>query len=214
VFRGLPDDREADSAGSISQLPQSPKEAIIESPVTPAGFPSQKIRAKGRVMAASIIHVGIDDCQRIEVLKVAGFDVNQCNSFDQLHSALLGIPAADAVAIAEGRSEVVEKAVSLTRATSSIPLILFQGVSPHSLSDSDFDLVVPLLTNPEVWIARVQRLIDESRALRSHSEAIRQSSASLKQESIQLSYDAKEIVERTRLELARSRKEIERNRQN
>jgi hypothetical protein len=164
-------------------------------------------------MGSSIIHVGTDDCQRIAVLRVAGFEVRSCNSFDQLHSALLGIPPADAVAIAECRGALIDKAVSLTRATSSIPLILFQGTSPHSLIGSDFDLVVPVLTSPQVWIARVQTLIEESRAIRTRSEAIRETSALLRQASAALSSDVKAVVEKTRLERERSKREVERNRQ-
>lgn len=167
----------------------------------------------GEVMAASIIHVGVDDCQRIAVLKVAGFEVNDCRSFDQLHAALLGIPAADAVAIAESRGELIEKAVSLTRVTSSIPLILFESPSPHLFNDSDFDLVVPALTSPAVWLERVQKLIAESRALRARSEGILEVSEMLRQRSALLKSEATSAVMRSRMERARSRKEIQRNRE-
>ncbi len=163
-------------------------------------------------MSTSIIHVGVDDCQRIPVLKSAGFQVNPCDSFDQLHSALAGIPPADAVAIAECRSALIEKAVALTRATSSIPLILFQGTSPHTLNDSDFDLVVPVLTSPQIWIARMQAMIEESRTLRARSEAIREASSLLTQASAALRGEAKTAREKSHFEQVRAKSEVERNR--
>jgi hypothetical protein len=156
-------------------------------------------------VAASIIYVGDDDCHRVAVLKTAGFEVNDCTSFAQLHSALTAFRAADAVAIAESHGQLPQKAISLTRASSSIPLILFQ--SAESLYDrAEFDLVISPCADPRKWLTDVQALIERSYILRAQSQALHAQSASLRK-------DAAALVEKSRLERARSRTELGRNRQ-
>lgn len=115
--------------------------------------------------AASIIHVGSDDCCRIPVLKTAGYSVTGCASTDQLHLALARIPPADALAITENLGDLPQEAVSLARATTSIPLILFRGADRY-LDEANFDLVIPSLTSPKTWLTNIQRLIEECRAMR------------------------------------------------
>jgi hypothetical protein len=154
--------------------------------------------------AATIIHLGTDDRHRIAVLKTAGYVVKNCDSFAQLHSALIAIPPADAVAISESRNELCEKAISLTRAASAVPLILFQSAT-SGFNESDFDLVVPVLTPPQVWIDEITRLIEESRALRLRLEALRNESAALQQQSALLRAESAIVREKSRRERERSR---------
>jgi hypothetical protein len=118
--------------------------------------------------AATIIHHGTDEGHRVAMLKTAGYIINNCDSFAQLHSALMAIPPVDAEAIAECRDEPCEKAISLSRAASAVPLILFQSAIPQ-FNESNFDLVVPALTPPQVWVDEVKRVIEESRNLRTYS---------------------------------------------
>jgi hypothetical protein len=160
--------------------------------------------------AATIIHFGTDLRHRTEVFKTAGYVVNNCSSFDQLHSALIAIPPADAVAFDESRGKLCARAVSLTRATSSLPLVLFRSLTPR-LDASEFDLVVPVLTPPQVWIAEVVRVVEESRLLDTQYEALRQESALLRQQSALLRMESAAARERSRLERARSAAEAQRN---
>lgn len=160
--------------------------------------------------AGSIIHVGTDDCYRAEVFKIAGYLVNSCTSLNQLYEALNAIPTADAVAISEGVDEI-PRAISLTRATSSIPLILFQGV-PSRCKETDFDLIVPAFTDPQEWLAEIRGLIEESRAIRSRTAALCETSALLRRQSRILSRECAAAREQSWLERQRSRMEANRNR--
>jgi hypothetical protein len=157
---------------------------------------------------ASIIHVGPDDCHRIAVFKTAGYLVDICTSFAQLHQALIRIPPAQAVAVAESSEELARKTVSLARAITLIPLILFQCVDP-CLDETDFDLVVPALTDPNTWVTEIQQLIEESRALCLRSQTIRHQSALPAQESALRRENAAAAVIRSRLVRQRSKMEVE-----
>lgn len=109
-------------------------------------------------MAARVIHFGLDDCCRIVVLKSAGCSVDDCAiSVSQLHAALLRNPGVDAVVVSENDSVEPDEAISLTRATTTA-LILFQSTNPH-YDVSEFDLVVPALTDPRKWVSDIAGLI-------------------------------------------------------
>jgi len=171
--------------------------------------PGQRGGAKNIMAAATIIHLGTDDRHRVTVLKAAGYLVNICDSFSQLHSALVAIPPADAVAVSESRNELCERAISLTRASSAVPLILFQS-DISQLNEADFDLVVPTLTPPKVWIDEIKKLIEESGALRLRLEPLRQESAALQQKSALLRAESAAAREKSRRERGRSRMEVRR----
>jgi hypothetical protein len=51
----------------------------------------------------------------------------------------------------------------VARAASSLPSILFRS-STRTFPDSEFDLIVPSLTPPEVWLNDVDTLIERTRA--------------------------------------------------
>ena len=83
------------------------------------------------------------------------------------------------------------------------PLVLFQCRTPH-YDESEFNLVVPMLTSAEEWLGDIASLIENTRTLV-------QRSSDLQSRSRLLCKEAAAIVERTRLELYRSRAEWERN---
>jgi hypothetical protein len=114
-------------------------------------------------MDARIVHFGCDDCHRIAALKRAGYLVEDCGSTSLLHAALVEVQGADAVVIAENDGAALCDLISLTRATSMVPLILFQGRNPH-YDESDFDLVVPALTGTRQWLTAIAALIRERRS--------------------------------------------------
>ena len=115
-------------------------------------------------MAIKIVHFGSDNFNRIATLKSCGYSIDECNSLAQLHASLVGILPADAVAIAENiRNDdtVQDYAVSLVRAITSIPLILF-GNGNHDRVKAEFDLVVPSDAQPDKWLSDLAELIAHS----------------------------------------------------
>jgi hypothetical protein len=164
----------------------------------------ERRKALMRSMDARIIHVGEDDRFRIAVLKSAGYHVQDCNSFAQVHAALLEPPPADAVLLTESGAELPFRVVSLVRATTLAPVILFQQVA-SPLPESEFDLVIPPRTVPREWLSEVEALIARSRALRAESQVIRERSETLRR-------DVGSVIERFKVEQERSRIEVERHR--
>lgn len=115
-------------------------------------------------MASRIVHFGIDACQRIPVLKVAGYSIDKCHSVAELHTARVGVPATDAVVIVEDRGAMPQKALTLIRSTTAAPLILFQSDKRH-YDESRFDMVVPVLIDPQSWLRAIAGIIDRSSQL-------------------------------------------------
>jgi hypothetical protein len=147
-------------------------------------------------MSPVLIHFGVDDCYRVPVLKKAGFLVEECTSLRRLQSALVQLPEPDAVAVAENDEIEAKDAMLLARSNCKAPLVLFQGRSPGS-DTSGFNLVVPPLTDPRVWLNDLASLIGHSRILRGQSQAIRAQSALLRSQVAQ-------VVEKSRRERRRS----------
>jgi hypothetical protein len=115
-------------------------------------------------MAVRIVHFGSDTFNRAAALKSRGYSVEECNSLAHLHAALVGIVPADAVVIAdnEGNDGTVQAhALSLIRAISSVPLILFRNEDHHH-GRADFDLVVPADAQADKWLAEIAELIARS----------------------------------------------------
>lgn len=109
-------------------------------------------------MATKIVHFGLDHCNRVAVLKGVGYSVVECDSVAQVHSALLVPPTANAVAITENEGDEPHKVMSLVRATSTAPLILFQSENPH-YSPAHFDLVVTFPKESRNWLDDIAELI-------------------------------------------------------
>jgi hypothetical protein len=148
------------------------------------------------MMAATVIHFGIDDLHRIPVLRQAGYVVEDCLSVRSLHSALIQYPDPDAVAMAESDAMNGNEAISLVRSHSTAPLVLFQGWQMF-FEASEFNLVVPRLTHPRVWLVDLADLIERSRAIRSRCQLIREQTVLIR--------------EQVRAEVTRSRREMERS---
>ena len=132
-------------------------------------------------MSAFLIHVGVDDCYRVPVLKGAGFFVEECRSVRGLGSTLIDFPEPDAIAIAESDEIEAGRAMALVRSSSTAPLILFQGRN-RCLDASGFNLVIPPLTEPHAWLSDLVSLIEDSRQIRSRSRSIGAYSVLLRRE--------------------------------
>lgn len=133
-------------------------------------------------MAARVIHVGTDICHRLPVLERAGYQVDTCISVPELRLALTSIRQLDAVLISEGSEGAHPDAVSLARTYSSAPIVLFRETQ-LSFAESPFDLVVPILISPQVWLEDIAALIARCRALRADSRALCDKSAELRLQS-------------------------------
>jgi hypothetical protein len=112
-------------------------------------------------VAVRIVHYGDDVCNQVAALREMGYSVSECVSLAELHAAMVGVMRADAVAIAESNGTVPDQVVSLVRATSAVPLILFQSENPQ-YSDAEFDLVIPCASTAEEWADNFAELIARS----------------------------------------------------
>ncbi len=156
-------------------------------------------------MGARIIHFGLDDCHRVPVLKCAGYSIADCQSIAQLRTALESTQEAGAVVMTRIEDLAPRFAISITRATSAAPMVLFPGRA-SSILEPEFDLVVPALTPPEQWLSEMAALIDRSFAIRAHSQVVRAQSALLRQETDR-------AIRKSQLERMRSRTECAKNRE-
>jgi hypothetical protein len=109
-------------------------------------------------VAPRILHFGHDDCNRIALLRAAGYVVDECDSVPGLLSALSDGSKPDAIVIAEPMGDSAVAIVSLVREHSSAALILFQG-SWSGSGESGFDLVIRPQTDPALWLEDINKLI-------------------------------------------------------
>ena len=128
-------------------------------------------------MASSIVHVGRDDCARLLVLKTAGYDILDCGLSTRRLQKSLQLPY-EAIVVSESVGLVQSKALSLV-GSQSAPVILFESVE-RILEPSGFDLVVPSLTSPEIWLERIEALLAKSKTLHKESQATRATSVELR----------------------------------
>lgn len=115
-------------------------------------------------MAARVVYFGCDECRRVPVLHMAGYAVDDCPSILKLRSVLQE-PGQTSAFLFTGRNEKeCKEAVVLARTQSSAPLILFDGPN-HAGDESDFDLVIPPLTPPQEWLAKIAATIQQRRSM-------------------------------------------------
>lgn len=128
----------------------------------------RKFGRKVHMAASRIIQFGEDSCHRSMVLQEAGYSVEGCRSVKEFRAALLSRESADAVVITDETGNLPNEAISVAKTDSLGPVILFPN-SMSTYSESSFDLVVPVLTPPAKWLAKIQEKIQESRRLRMES---------------------------------------------
>lgn len=134
-------------------------------------------------MATTILHVGEDLCRRIPVMETAGFVVFQSEvEIRALHTAFNREGDYSAVVFHNDIAAVPEDAVEETRSHSEAPLVLFQNPTVAS-NDEEFDLVIPALTSPNVWLQKLRDLIQASRETCERSRQLRQDCADVRAKS-------------------------------
>ena len=126
-------------------------------------------------MAARVIHFGIDDCYRLNVLKRAGYEIAECSDTEAFYAALkLDVDAA-AVIVNDCEGDLPAEAIAFARSQSSIPIILFPNPK-RSYDGMEFDLAVPTHTPAEEWLLELANLIVKNRAVRACSQMLQQQS--------------------------------------
>lgn len=113
-------------------------------------------------MVARLIYFGPDHCHRTMVLRNAGYCVEGCESVLKLDTLLGAGRAPDALLMSDGDGISPEEAIAIARKHCSNPAVLFRSTN-LAYEESGFDLVIPCLTPPEVWLDDVDRLIARSR---------------------------------------------------
>ena len=124
-------------------------------------------------MSRKILTFGYDACHRWAVLRLAGFTVHACESIGELRDRLMKRTHVDAVIMVEDIVSVPSEAIAAARSYFQGPLILFQARSRSAYKDS-FDLCVPILSGPSVWLPKLEALLNANeRQAKAESEAIR-----------------------------------------
>ena len=127
--------------------------------------------------ASTILHIGDDFCRRIPVMETAGFVVYQSEvQISAIHIAFQREVNYSAVVFHNDIAAVPEDAVQETRSLSEAPFVLFQNPTIAS-NEEEFDLVIPSLTSPDVWLLKLRELIQASRQIREDTIELRKDSA-------------------------------------
>lgn len=155
-------------------------------------------------MADRILHFGSDDCNRVIVLRRAGYSVDACLTLPHLHSAFNGDGEFAAVVMSEAHELVRRDALTLVRSRSSAPVILFEHTN-YCPDEAAFDLVIRNLTPVREWLDSIAATIEFSRALCAQSKVIRERSSALLQEVAATREESNEIRQRSARIRAESR---------
>lgn len=123
--------------------------------------------------ANTILHFGEDFCQRIPVMEAAGLMVLQSEvSIPAIHIAF---DRGDSFSAVVFHCDIVappEPAIQEARILSEAPFVFFQN-SAVVCDESDFNLVIPPLTPPSIWLQKLIEVIEDSCALREQSSQLR-----------------------------------------
>ncbi|MBS1805353.1 MAG: hypothetical protein JST28_18480 [Acidobacteria bacterium] len=113
-------------------------------------------------MSRKILTFGYDACHRWAVLRLAGFTVHACESIGELRDRLMRRSQVDAVIMVEDIVSVPQEAITAAKSYFHGPLVLFQART-RSAHKEAFDLCVPILSGPSVWLPKLETLLDSSR---------------------------------------------------
>ncbi|WP_109487265.1 hypothetical protein [Occallatibacter savannae] len=114
-------------------------------------------------MSRKILTFGYDACHRWAVLRLAGFTVQVCESISELRDRLMKGSKPDAVLMVEDIVSVPPEAIAAARSYFHGPLVLFEARSGSAYKNA-FDLCVPILSGPSVWLPRLESLLDSKQA--------------------------------------------------
>jgi hypothetical protein len=110
-------------------------------------------------MSRKVLTFGYDACHRWAVLRVAGYTVYACESIGELRDRLMKRSPVDAVIMVEDIVSVPEEAIAAAKSYFQGPLVLFQARPLCTYQDA-FDLCVPMLSGPSVWLPKLEAFLD------------------------------------------------------
>ncbi|HEV2135498.1 MAG TPA: hypothetical protein VGR47_14790 [Terracidiphilus sp.] len=124
--------------------------------------------------STTILHFGDDLCQRIPVMEAAGLMVLQSEiSIPAIHTAF---DQGDSFSAVIFHCDIVappEPAIQEARILSQAPFIFFQN-SAVACDESEFNLVIPPLTPPSIWLQKLVELVEDFRVIREESLRLRE----------------------------------------
>lgn len=136
--------------------------------------------------AATILHVGEDICQRIPVMETAGFVVRQSEiAVPAIHRVFENGDGISAVIFHSDISAPPEPTVRETRSLTDAPLVLFENPAVNC-DESEFNLVIPPLTPPAIWLKKLSEVVEASRELRKGSAHLQQDCREVRSRSAEL----------------------------
>jgi hypothetical protein len=130
--------------------------------------------------AARVIHFGADQAHRSQVLRSAGYEVEECATLPCLARVLRDGKVTDLICISEAQDQPAEGAVAFARGFDGTPLVLFRAAN-HAYLQRDWDLEVPTLTPPTEWLGEVAELIARSRTIRARPVGLQGNSRRLRE---------------------------------
>lgn len=105
-----------------------------------------------------ILYVGDDICARVNVLEHVGYTVATCDCETASLREALTSSSFDAVLFQCIPEPPGQQLLDLCRALSGAPLVIFADYQ-LSFNLRDFDAVVPVLSNPRVWLREIAAAI-------------------------------------------------------
>jgi len=146
-------------------------------------------------MAASLVLlIGEDICHRSEVLRSAGYAVEECASEITAAAWFRGGRSADIVCITEGTRGPAEAPLAIARHFSSAPMVLFRSAN-HNYLQRVWDLDVPLYRPPELWLEDIAALLASMRTTIACSAELRVDSRNLQGETARLPEESRRLRE-------------------
>jgi hypothetical protein len=121
-------------------------------------------------VSAHVIHFGVDIAARVPVMQSAGFQVDLCSSIDSLIKRLER-RSVDAVVVPDKPGLRLARLVTVVRSCPPTSLILFAD-GLRRTDGAEVDLVIPALTSPQEWLAKIAELIAQTKALRAESQLL------------------------------------------
>lgn len=123
---------------------------------------------------AALLYVGDDFFHRIPVMEKAGLAVvSSEDSISTIQTALGNGIAFSAITFHCDFFLIPPEIVQTARTHSASPLVLFSNPLLNC-DESEFDLVIPAMTPPTLWIQKLRELIQASILLRERSVQLRQ----------------------------------------
>lgn len=129
--------------------------------------------------AARILHFGDDACHRLTVLEQAGYQASVCRTGRELVQRVRE-DGLDAVLFP--RLPAVRLRVDELRRETRVPFVLWSA-EEDVIRAGTFDLVVDPITDPRIWLRKLEETIRRSREIRERSALILGQSQALRSES-------------------------------